>query len=61
MITIKKLEKAEHRLDAKILISYKDADIMNGMALPQYIELTLEEANELAYELGKFVATIKHE
>ena len=58
MITIKKLEKAEHRLDAKILISYKDADIMNGMALPQDIELTLEEANELAYELGKFVATI---
>jgi len=61
MITIKKLEKAEYRPNAKILISYKDADIMNGMALPQDIELTLEEANELAYELGKFVSTIEYE
>ncbi len=56
MIIIKKIEKAEHRPEAKILISYKDADIVNGMALPQDIELTLEEANELAHELRKFVA-----
>jgi hypothetical protein len=62
MITIQNLDKLaeqSHRPEAKILITYKDADIMNGMALPQNIELTLEEANELAHKLEKFVGTIQ--
>jgi hypothetical protein len=61
MITIQNLDRLaeqSHRPEAKILITYKDADIMNGMALPQNIELTLEEANELAHKLEKFVATM---